>query len=138
MWKSSIFNLISQKNIKLKCIFFNRTNATDRWSCTGFTKTGLFRTEAIRFAVEHLRNTLPDVHGKKLGLLVIDSCGDKLRAAGVVYDIIRGNKKICDRKGNCFDRKSVAGFIGDNRSSVTQQVSCHMQPTMYVKHLPNV
>ena len=103
---------------------FYRKNPTDRWSCTEFTKTGLFRTEAARFTLKNLREMgVAEVNGRTFGLLVIDSCGDKLKTAGEVYEIIRGRKRICDRNGNCLDHKSVVALIGDYSSAVTQQVN---------------
>ena len=55
-------------------------------------------------------------------MLVIDSCGDKLKTAGIVYDILRGNKNVCDQNGTCFDHESAVALIGDYSSAVTQQV----------------
>ena len=99
-----------------------RANDNDRWSCQGFTKTGLFRTEAARYALEYLRNNNLPIEGKQTGLLVIDSCGDQLKTAGIVYDILRGYKNICDRDENCFDHEKAVALIGDYSSDVTQQV----------------
>lgn len=55
-------------------------------------------------------------------MLVIDSCGNKLKTAGVVYDILRGTKEVCDHQNRCLDPGTIAAFIGDYSSAVTQQV----------------
>ena len=102
------------------CAF--RANDSDRWSCQEFTKTGLFRTETARYTLEYLRNKHSPVNGKRTGMLVIDSCGDKLKTAGIVYNILSGNKNICDQNGDCFDHRSAVALIGDYSSAVSQQV----------------
>ena len=103
-------------------VFSFRANDNDRWSCQGFTKTGLFRTETARYTLEYLQNQTPPIDGKRTGLLVVDSCGDKLKTAGVVYNILSGNTNICDQNGDCFDHESVVALIGDYSRAVTQQV----------------
>lgn len=102
---------------------FDSPDPENPWACTGYTETGLFRTEVARYAFNYLRDDLDPIDGKQFGMLVMDSCGNKLRTAGIVYDILRGSEEICDQQGQCLNSSTIAAFIGDYSSAVTEQVS---------------
>ncbi|XP_067935686.1 uncharacterized protein [Watersipora subatra] len=98
----------------------------NRWACIEYTDVGLFRAEAASYAFFALQNAFGNVRGQNTGLLVLDSCGDKLKTAGIVYDIVRGDldSEICDTEDptNCFNHTKIAVFIGDYSSAVTQKI----------------
>jgi len=98
-----------------------RADPDNQWSCRDFTTTNLFRTEAATFAFNFLKNS--KLQDDRFGLLILDTCGNKLRAGGVLYDAIRGTRELCNRKGECFDPKSVVLVIGNYGSAGSQQVS---------------
>ncbi|XP_067935976.1 uncharacterized protein [Watersipora subatra] len=134
---------VSERNCKKQCGHLNKDymyihgevmivvsvpvhTGVDEWDCVGFTQTSLFRAEVARFAFNYLKQNNLNKDTDNIGMLVFDSCGDRLKAAGITYDILRGNRdsEICepDNPNHCFNHSRIAAFVGDFASAVTQQL----------------
>lgn len=76
--------------------------------------------------------TLKDVLGSdadKYGMLILDSCINKLKAGGDIFDLVRGGRRhICENGDpeKCFDENKVVVAVSDYSSGVTGQV-CTME-----------
>ena len=104
-----------------------RADPDDRWSCTEHTVTGLFRTEAALYALNSLKSgTLSGRGVENIGILILDSCINKLKTAGDLYDLMRNSQNnICENgdKSKCFNSDKVVIVLSDYSSGVTGQVS---------------
>lgn len=104
--------------------FLSRADAADKWACTDYTATGLLRTEAALFALSTLKK-LSDEDADDIGILIIDSCTNKLKTAGDLYSLMKDSRgSMCENgdQSRCFNPDNVVIVLSDYSSGVTGQV----------------